>query len=61
MRALAAAATVPADLTVESPVPPWRATAGTRRLLALATEVGAELGMAVISPRCPTGSLCSRA
>jgi len=47
MRALAAAAAVPADLTVESPVPPWRATAGTRRLLALATEVGAELGMAV--------------
>ena len=38
---------MPADLTVEAPVPPWRATAGTRRLLALATEVGAELGMAV--------------
>ncbi len=47
MRELAAAATVPAEVAVEAPVPPWRATAGTRRLLALAREVGAEVGVDV--------------
>lgn len=47
MRGLSAGATVPAQLTVEAPVPPWRATAGTHRLLALAQEVGAEVGVDV--------------
>jgi glutamate carboxypeptidase len=47
MQGLVAGATVPAGLTVEAPVPPWRATAGTHRLLALAREVGAEVGVDV--------------
>ena len=47
MRALAADSAVPAELAVEAPVPPWRATAGTHRLLALAREVGAEVGVDV--------------
>ncbi len=49
MRELAADAGVAADLAVEAPVPPWRATAGTDRLLALAREAGAEVGVDVRS------------
>ncbi|HEX8519741.1 MAG TPA: M20/M25/M40 family metallo-hydrolase, partial [Pseudonocardia sp.] len=63
MRALAAESAVPAELAVEAPVPPWRPTAGTHRLLALAREVGAEVGVdvrAVETGGCGDANLLAR-
>lgn len=38
---------VTAEVAVRAPVPPWRATSGTSRLLAVARAVGAEVGVPV--------------
>jgi glutamate carboxypeptidase len=54
---------VAADLAVEAPVPPWRATTGTHRLLALAREVGAEVGVevrSVVTGGCGDANLLAR-
>ena len=63
MRRLAADSAVPTELTVEAPVPPWRATAGTHRLLTLAREVGAEAGVdvhAVVTGGCGDANLLAQ-
>jgi len=60
LRRLAGEATVAAELTVEAPVPPWRATAGTHALLALAREIGVEVGVdvrAVVTDGCGDANL----
>ena len=60
LRRLAAEATVVAELTVEAPVPPWCATAGTHALLALAREIGVEVGVdvrAVVTGGCGDANL----
>lgn len=61
--AVTAGGGVTADLRVEAPVPPWHATAGTHRLLALAREVGAQVGVdvrAVVTGGCGDANLLAR-